>query len=238
MSNFREQLCANNIALLTEIEKKIPVIFEEWDKKYWSATIRDSGVGVVYHPLIFSDAKAAHELLHIKIGLIMGNNKVLFDEAIKRVSSIPSFLFLFQHDVCQYFLNSYEHMKIFQEYLDMGFESSDFFENDGHDEGINTPFFDVINKGGLSLKGEYKIALLGQYICTTIAHMSYPFDNSKKKGLKILERTEKPLFKIIKNYWDKILSLPLTDEGKTKMDEEHKNFIKSMEKWIAGKKII
>ena len=59
-----------------------------------------------------------------------------------------------------------------------------------------------------------------------------------KRGLKILERTEKSLFKIIKSYWDKILSFPLTNEGKTKMNQEHKEFIKNMEKWISNKIIV
>lgn len=236
MDNFREKLCVRNIELLTEIEKKMPVIFEAWDKTHWGAKIRNSDkAGIVYYPTVFSDAKIAHELLHLKISSMMGNNAILLLEAS---FCFPHLNRIFNHQVGEHFLNSYEHMKIFQEYLDMGFDGSNFFENDGRDEGINTPFFDAIRNGGLSPKGEYEIALLGQYICTTIAHMSYPFDNSKKKGLKILERTEKPLFKIIKNYWDKILSLPLTDKGKTEMDEEHKKFIKSMGKWVAGKKII
>ena len=236
MGNFREKLCASNIELLTEIEKTLTVEFEAWNKIHWGAKIRNSDkVGIVYYSKEFSNAKVAHELLHLKISLIMENNAALLLEASLH---LPHLNRLFHHQVGEHFLNSYEHMKIFEEYKSMGFEDDDFFENDRRDKSISTSLFEIIkNFGGISPKGQYDLTLLGQYICTTIAYLSNPTKNLKK-GLKTLERIEKPLFKILKNYWDKILSLPLTDKGKTQMYKEHKNFIMSMDKWISDIKIV
>lgn len=236
MCNFRDKLCVKNVALLQEIEKIHPVRFEKWDQQNWGAkfSIKEN-VGIVFHPTIFSDAKAAHELLHLKMNIIMGDNRILLEEALKYPPHLPK---LFQFEVVQHFLNSYEHKKMFEEYLSMGFDANDFFEKAEQSDFFQN-FVDKIWKEGLTDRSNnYHTDTLGQYICCIISYISYPLDSRWKKELKRLDRADKTLYKIILDYWNKILGISLNNAGKAIINKEHINFIAVMKKWTDSKKII
>lgn len=236
MSDIRDNLCVKNKKLLHKIEESIPVEFIQWDKNYWAAKLTfDKMKGIVYYPTEFSDAKAAHELLHIKIGSVMGDNEKLFEKA----QNYPNLKYIFQHKVAEHFLNSYEHKKMFAEYKLMGFKEDDFFESKEHAEEQKSTkeIIESISLQGISTNGIYNISSLTQYIFAIISLLAYPLKKSWHRELKVLKDTNNQLFGIVKKYWDKIVSLPLTKEGKTRIDKEHEVFINDMIKWIIDKQI-
>lgn len=114
MDNFEAKLCVENVKLLDELKKDINIRFEKWGQNHWGAKLTDSdSVGIVYCPNEFSDAKIAHELLHLKIGHIMGHNGYLHLQAALHPPYISR---IFTDEVLTHLLNSYEHMKIIDEY--------------------------------------------------------------------------------------------------------------------------
>lgn len=234
MCNFKDKLCANNVALLHEIEEIFPVKFEQWSEQHWGAVIKkNNNIGIVYHPSTFSDAKVAHELLHLKISSIMGDNIALLEKSRTSSNEIKN---IFNHKVVEHFLNSYEHMKMFNMYKSMGFEGVDFFEDMGQWNDVSI-FAEQIKKEGLTSKGSYNIRTLIQYIVKTISCLSFPLDSRWNKELKIFKRADATLYGIIKKYWDDILILPLTNESRKEMDNKHIEFIDNINVWLSNKKI-
>lgn len=239
MNDFREMLCDNNKKLLSEIEEKLPIVFECWNNSYWGAKYFNyKTLGKIYHPNEFSDAKVAHELLHFKISLIMGNNSILVIKAKLKDSHVVNFI---RDEMVEDFLNHYEHMMLYNEYKAMGFDDDDFFDKDSfiETEREMKQFTDSIKKGGLSFKNEYAYNTLYPYISATIACLSYPLVKDKwKKELKILEKSDKALFSILKRYWTEVLSIPLSEEGKVKLFRVHEIFIDNLSKWFNNKTIV
>lgn len=235
MCNLKDKLNKQNVALLDEIEKIFPVEFEKWDEQHWGAKIKKNpNIGVIYYPSTFSDAKVAHELLHLKIGSIMGDNLTLLEYPKKLQNKMIENLF--NHKVVEHFLNSYEHMKMFGSYKSMGFDEKDFFEDIMSSSNVST-ISERIKKEGLTSKNGYCLRTLIEYISSVISCLSFPLDSRWTKELKIFKRADKALYEYIKKYWDDILNLPLSHKGKTEMENKHIELINNINHWMRDKKI-
>ena len=232
--NLKDKLNEQNAALLDEIEKIFPVEFEKWDKQYWGAKIKKNpNIGIIYHPTTFSDAKVAHELLHLKIGSIMGDNQTLLEYPKKLQNKMVENLF--NHKVVEHFLNSYEHMKMFSLYKSMGFDDKDFFEDTI--SSSMSEFSEYIKKKGLVQGNSYCLRILIRYISSVISCLSFPIDARWNKELKNFKHADKILYDIIQKYWKGILQLPLSYECKKDMENKHIEFIDNINNWMSNKKI-
>lgn len=230
ISEYRNRLCDANKKLLTEIEGKIPVKFEESNKDYWQAGIRkEENCGVIYYKEPFSDCKIAHELLHIKIGLIMGDNGIMLCYCGK--NALLNWLFLNKdNDAASQILNAYEHLAIFPLYKNMGFDKDEFFED--QNENSYNEFIKKLDAEGIRNNGKISIDNFITIFSCLISFLFYPIDDRFKTHLAIIKNRERELYGIFKNFRDQLQKLPLNKTGRKQIQIVYTSFMITLDKFI------
>lgn len=116
---------------------------------------------VVYSKPDLYQAKIAHELLHVKTGYSLGDNNVMLDMA--RQSGNPIVRMIITGDLCEGLLNQTEHYLFFEEYLNMGYNATDFFKN-LHLQAEAEQWKKTIIKHGIGNNGTYTTTEVYSYL--------------------------------------------------------------------------
>lgn len=180
---IRSRLNEPNRQLLQEIESNmLPVRFEEWDESHYAAKIAKSqGCGIVYCMPDLYQAKIAHELLHIKTGFSLGDDNVMLDMA--RQSGNPLVMMVITEDLCEGLLNQAEHYLFFEEYKNMGYNATDFFE-ELRLQTAAEQWKDKIIKHGIGNNGTYTTTEIYSYLAVLILFLLYPVKGQYKSQYK------------------------------------------------------
>ena len=228
----REWLDKANKQLLAEIEQSIPVRFSFWTKDYFGCQFHKNEDGVqceveVYYEEPLSQAKIAHELLHAKTSIVLGDNAIMF--AIEN-QTIP-FKYLMKKENASQIVNACEHVIFFPDFLDMGYLEDDSFEPP-KDLAKSFATIDELSTQKLKENGNYSIKKVFEYIALSFSFLFYPNEKRFKKQVKTLKQIDYPLFSIMSNLRRACTDCAIEPENKDFIQESYFDFANDLNKWF------
>lgn len=229
----RKWLDDNNKQLLLEVEKIVPVKFSLWDNDHFACQVHKNDQGVQCEAEIFyikppAQSKIAHELLHAKTSLILGDNGIMFSISNQ---SAP-FIWLMKHENASNIVNLCEHVIFFPDYLDMGYSEEDSFEQP-RDLVRNHEKLFYLEKHGLKEKGRYDIRKVFDYLGLVFTFLFYPNEKRFHKEVKTLKKIDFPLFSRVYNLKRACTDLDITPANKDYLQQEYFNFAKDINGWFS-----
>ena len=229
---IRDSLDKQTKALLEEVENHIPVKFTKWDQDHFACQVHKDGTGrqceaEVFYKEPIEQAKIAHELLHAKTSLILGDNAIMFSVP---KPTIP-FICLMETDNASNIVNACEHIIFFPEYLDMGYKEEDSFEKPQDIDKRKKELACLVEQT-LKDKGQYSIQKVFQYLGLAFSFMFYPNNMKFKNEIKMLRRIDAILYAII-NVLKEACSVDIIPENKEYIQKAYYGFANSMNDWFA-----
>ncbi len=218
-------------SLIDEIEKTIPVIFTSWEKEYSASKIhKENGVGKpisaeVYYKHNPSCPEIAHELLHIKTSLILGDNSIMLDN--KR------FCILFDKKFCEDFINQSEHVLFYKDYLSMGYPSVEFYEQI---EDSGQQYLNILERNGFRTNGKITEWSLTAFVKLCVLYLSFPIDNRFKTQKKSLKHIESTLYKVVDDYFKSLSGIHIVPTDRDKAEGLFESFANNIVAWIDSHK--
>lgn len=231
---IRTWLDDNNKALISEIEKSIPVRFTQWEEDHYSCQLHKNEIGDHIEAEIFykeplAQAKIAHELLHAKVGYTFGDNYIMYTVSDKHVF----FSYMLKNEFASGILNACEHIIFFKDYLEMGYNEEDCFEPTANlDDSIRE--LDKLVKKGLKEKGHYSSEKVAQYLGLAFSFIFYPNFERFKKQVEMLKKIDFPLFSRFRNLRDACCNLDIIPENKEFIQNAYYKFAFDMNKWFTN----
>ena len=233
---IRNSLNDQNKRLLDEIEQSIPVRFEEWNEDFYAGKISKSeGCGVVYCKPDMNQAKIAHELLHIKTGYSLGDNNVMLEMA--RQSRNPIVRMIITDDLCEGLLNQSEHYLFFEEYLNMGYNATDFFETLRLQAEAEL-WKETIIKHGIGNNGTYTTTEVYSYLAVLILFMLYPVKGQYAHQYKKVSKAVPELSAAMERFVGELRSINIEPQEKEHMKATYEALAGDIIRWVRNSKIV
>lgn len=222
----------NNRQMVDRLREVHPVEFRVWNSSHYLSLVKVKDVPcptivvLFYTPI--SQEKIAHELLHMFCAVTLGTNECMLaqdedDEICKKI---------FTDAFCERLLNNSEHIIIYPEYLDLGYEPSLFFEPYKDPQEVVNQF----KQYGIKIGGKYSLTMIINYLSLCIHLESFPFDNSCRKYLNQMIKFEYPLYYIVSGFFKKIKGIEITPDNYEFMQEQYKAFRDSVSSWCKRNK--
>ena len=235
-NELRAWLNPENQQLLSEIESKIPVKFTLWDKDFFGCQVHKNEQGEhceveIYVKEPLSQAKIAHELLHAKVDLILGDGYELFNVENK-TKDLETLL---DGDGAGNIVNACEHLIFYPDFIDMGFLENDMFENDClSDEAKHN--LGYLYKHGLKQGYIYNMDRVFQYLGLAFSFCFYPNEKKIEEEFKILKDIDSVLFSKVNTLKENCVDLEITPENKAFLADAYNQFSKGMNSWFIANK--
>lgn len=233
---IRNSLNDQNRRLLDEIEKSISVRFEEWDKDFYAGKISKSeGCGVVYCKPDLHQAKMAHELLHIQTGYSLGDDNVML--VMARQSGNPFVEMIITDDLCEGLLNQAEHYLFFEEYLNMGYNAIDFFENLRLQTEAEQ-WKEAIIKHGIGNNGTYTTTEVYSYLAVLILFLLYPVKRQYVHQYKKVSKAVPELSIAMDRFEGELRAIRIDSQDKGRMQAAYEALAGDIIRWVNNSRII
>jgi hypothetical protein len=236
---MEELFDANIKELVAEIRSTVPLDFVEHDNHEYSAIIRKNSetgepcscVLWYYEPLNL--AKIAHELYHLKIGLMLGDNTVMLDYS--NMNGIVQMLFCKQF--CTGFLNQCEHFLFYPLFHAQGYDNKDFFES--FEPEIYEPIFNkLVGQGLKRSNGEYTLNDVSNYMRLLALYMFFPFDNRFNSHKKALKRLQPEIFSIFNTFLNGLRTIHIIPQDRDKLQSLYMHFRDQITNWEHNHRIV
>lgn len=227
---IREWLDQNNRQLLSDIEAILPVRFTIWREDCYACQVHKDDVGKDSEAEIFykepiSQPKIAHELLHVKTGLVLGNNGIMFT-----VPS-PSIMLDALLSNAEGIGNVCEHLIFFPDYLAMGYDEVDSFEPaEDLDDRLNE--LSGLARDGLKENGKYSQTKVSTYLGLIFSFLFYPNEKRFSKEIKQLKRIDFPLFSRINKLRIACKDLDIDPNNRAFIQRAYYDFAVEMNDWF------
>jgi hypothetical protein len=233
---IKNSLNDENKRLLDDIENFISVRFEVWDKDFYAGKISKSeGCGVVYCKPDLHQAKIAHELLHIKTGYSLGDDNVMLGMAHK--SGNPIVRMIITDDLCEGLLNQAEHYLFFEEYLNMGYNATDFFENLRLQTEAEQ-WKEAIIKHGIGNNGTYTTTEVYSYLAVLILFLLYPVKRQYAHQYKKVSKAVPELSIAMDRFEVELRAIRIDSQDKGRMQAAYEALAGDIIRWVNNSKII
>lgn len=227
---IRNSLNDVNIRLLDEIEKIIPVRFDEWDKNYYAGKISiKDGYGVVYCKPDMHQAKIAHELLHIKTGCLLGDNNIMLVKA--RQSRNPLSRMIITEELCEGLLNQTEHSLFFDDYMAMGYNAVDFFESMKLQVEADL-WKDIIIKNGIGKGGAYSTTEVYSYLAVLILLLLYPVKGQYNHQYKKISKAIPELANAMERFVGSLQTISIASTDRNRMQSTYEALASDIIRWL------
>lgn len=230
--NLEPTINKQNQELLAELRKSFDVDFDKNDKDYCSMFSKNNKKIIYYNPKTLDDASIAHELLHIwldEFDYEIGTHIFLSCKSHEKLNKI------FCKNLCDYISNCFDHLKMYPEYLRMGYESEKFVIN-GSAEKCSLK---QIKSLKLKSLWTYKASSIEKYIGYLVSIYADHIKNNYEIHLKLLEAKDPNLFQIVTSFWNSwtIFDIenidPIFNSDISLVDD----FIDDMKVWVEGHKM-
>lgn len=225
--------------LLADIEAIVPVEYELHDKKCYQTIIKkDGGCGlpnkaIVYYYEPLNLAKLAHELYHLKIGLLLGDCSVMLDLPENNMEA----RMLFSKSFCSDFMNNSDHVVFYPLYKEAGYDDDSFFD-DFNPESFEPYYTDMIENGIKNTKGEYITSRVGNLLGLLTLYMFFPLDNRFSNHKKKLKRIDTTLYGIYVRYLDGLKNIKIEPQYRENFQSLYLGFRDEMLAWIRTHKML
>lgn len=220
--------------LLLEVEAMVPVKFTLWGEDFFACQVHKDNYGVQCEAEIFykepiTQAKLAHELLHAKTSLILGDNGIMFS-VDNQCALFPYFL---SHYNASNIINACEHNIFFPDYLDMGYAEDDSFEQP---ENLDKRMKELsyLETYGLKESGHYSSEKVFLYIGLVFSFLFYPGEKRFARVVKRLRKIDVPLFSIMMSLKLACSDLEIVPENKDFIQQSYLEFAKKMNAWMTN----
>ena len=218
--------------LLHEIEAIVPVKFTEWGKSNYGSQLHKNSDGSPREAEVFlrqplEMSKIAHELLHMKVDLAMGDNNCMFAISNQHYWYTQ----IVSYDSAAHILNVCQHVIFFPDYLDMGYAEEDSFEDKELDVKKKADLQEL-TKTGLKTNGQYDISKVARYIALVFTMDFYPNENRFKKELKALRKKDNPLYSIIHELRRSCTNVEIDAGNRDYLQEAYFNFATKLNEWL------
>jgi hypothetical protein len=221
-----------NESLLADLRNDFEIEFEKRNISYCEVFSRNGKSTIYYNPNLVENESIAHELLHIKLDrytYVIGNHIYLSCQHHPKLGKV------FSKFLCDYIENCFDHCKMYEAYLDMGYSAEKFLLN-GLDEKCSIKDIKSLN---LFRWGRYKANSINRYNGYLISIYADHVDNDYQKHLKLLKEKDSELFGIVTSFWGNLQAFDITNIDPVYNSEIDlsESFIFDMEKWSESKKI-
>lgn len=233
-----KELFDDNIKqLCKEIKEIILLRFEKHDKPSYNSTIeKDKKTGQPIDALVWyydplSLPKLAHELYHIKIGLVLGDCEPMLPG---QGNSMYSRLLLNDH-FCEQFLNQIDHCIFYPLYKNQGYPEDEFFEIVDPVPYISK--LDEIEKEGVKEKsGEYDLIRVADYMKLIALFLFFPIDSRFSHQVRRLKHIDATIFSFFKDFKKSITNLDIVPSNRQKLQETYESFLEKIDCWTLKHK--
>jgi hypothetical protein len=230
--NIEQILDENATKFLSELKQDFEIDFQEKKINHCEVFCHNDKATIFFNPIIVRVESIVHELLHIwlkKYNYVIGNHIYLLFQLDWKLSKI------FNKFLCDYIENCFDHYKMYPKYLEMGYSPEKFIIN-GLDEKCL-----VNDVKGLHLKflKSYKADSVNRFIGYLISIYADHIDNDYSEHLKLLNKKEPELFRIVTDFWYQWTEFDIENiDPIYNSDKDIVNsFMNEMENWIESKKI-
>lgn len=219
--------------LCKEIRKIVPLIFEQQDQKSYNAEIIKKSNGeeypisaVVWYYEPLSLPKIAHELYHVKTGLILGDISIM----VPGPSNDYYTKKLLNHRFCQEMLNQTEHCIFYPYYKAHGYPAEEFYEV------INPePYFDILaeieKKGIKRPDGKFVFQNVMDYLKLIVLFLFFPIDSRFSNQIRRLKHIDTDLFSIFKIFKNTITGLAIIPNNREILQTAYASLLTSIDDW-------
>ena len=231
---LRNWLNPANQQLLTELEGIIPVHFTLWERNCHGCQVHKAE-NDVQHPVeveVFyrnetSQAKIAHEMLHARTCLILGDGISLYDVDNKT----PVYERLLNNGNVDNIVNACEHVIFFPDYLEMGFREEDSFEEyELSEETSNLLTF--LFEHGLKLGGRYDLDRVYQYLGLGFSLYFYPNEERFQAEVSMLGQLDRGLFSKLRILREACTDMEVVPENREYLSDAYRRFGTEINHWF------
>lgn len=231
---LRAWLDPQNRQLLTVIEQTVHVRFTLWDGNSYGCQVHKDEQGVkreveVFYKEPLSQAKIAHEMLHAKVDIVLGDGITLFD-----VPNMTKALEGLLANASQ-IVNDCEHVIFFPDYLGMGYREEDSFEEYNISEETRNNL-DFLCNHGLKQGCNYDIKRVFQYLSLAFSLRFYPNEDRFTGELDRLRRLDRALYSKVERLWDDCMELEIIPGDRVLLQNAYRNFSTTMNSWFRANK--
>lgn len=228
---IRAGLDEHNLQLFAYIEDTIPVKFTMWDRDYYECHVhKDNGMLVeaeikCKEPIC--QAKIAHELLHAKISVDLGDIGIMFS-----IENRNAFFDAMMSDESASIINNAcEHVISFPEYIEMGYDEKEFFE-EAPDIEARLEELDRLYNHGLKVDGHYDSKKVFSYLSLLLSFLFYPNEKTFAREVKKLRKINVQLFVIFNKLRLDCKDLDIIPENREFIQDAYLQFATSINKWF------
>jgi len=220
----------NTKLLLKDLRTDFQIEFEQKDINYCGVYTLNNQATIYYNPKHVTKELIAHELLHVKLyryNYDIGTHIYLSCKSHAKLRKV------FKMSLCGFISNCTDHLKMYPEYIEMGYSPAGFLTN-GFDEKCRLKEIKYLN---FSIINTYKAKSIERYIGYLISIFADQVDINYFEHLKLLQEKDSDLFEIISKLWKKWEEFDIKNiDPIYNSDIDLANsFITDMEKWIENK---
>lgn len=229
-----QDLNSLNRNLLSELEKNYEIEFQQKDIDYCEVFSQNNKSIIYYNPKNVDDESIAHELLHIWLNTfnyISGNG--IYLQCLEN----PKLEKIFVKFLCDHIGNCIDHIKMYPQYLSMGYSSEKFIVNALGEKSNLNDMIDLKLKVG---ENQYSSKAIELFIGNLISIYADHIENDYTKHLIILKNKDEDLFDIVTKFWNSWKNFDITkiDVIFNSDTELMFNFVEDMENWVMNKEIL
>ena len=228
---IRAGLDEHNQQLVAYIEEIIPVKFTLWDRDYYECHVHKNN-GILVEAEIkckepICQAKIAHELLHAKISVDLGDIGIMFTVENRNAF----FDAMMADESASKINNACEHLMSFPEYIEMGYDEKEFFE-EAADLEARLVELDYLYNHGLKTDGHFESKKVFSYLSLLFSFLFYPNEKTFAREVKKLRKINVPLFVILNKLRFDCKDLDINPENRGFIQEAYWKYAKSINKWF------
>ena len=174
-----------------------------------------------------SQAKIAHELLHAKISVDLGDIGIMFTVENRNAF----FDALMTDESASKINNACEHVISFPEYLEMGYDENEFFE-EAPDIEARLVELDHLYNHGLKVDGHFVLKKVFSYLSLLFSFLFYPKEKTFAREVKKLRKINVQLFAIVNKLKLDCKDLDINSDNREYIQNAYWKFATSINKWF------
>lgn len=220
-----------NKEILASIEQYVPVKFTKMDCDNYCSQMHKNGEGLpMSAEIIYKDpmeqAKFAHELLHMKADLMIGDDLIVYEIAMsdEKLSKIMDKQF------CEDLLNVTQHIAFAPDIEEMGY-GMEQFEYETVSPKTEEIYEDAL-KTRLKFLGVYHSERVQCYLKLLLMFMFFPDEKRFAKQVKALKNVDYILYSRVKELRNAFENVELSEESYDFIQDQYKAFAEGVQKWV------
>ena len=220
-----------NKEIVSFIEQYVSIVFTKTDCDNYYSQMHKNEEGLPVRAEIFykepmEQAKFAHELLHMKADLMIGDDLIVYEIAMsdKKLSKIIDKRF------CEDLLNVTQHIAFAPDIEEMGF-GMEQFENETISSLVESIYRDTLNTK-LKFLGIYDSIRVQNYLKLLLMFMFFPDEKRFAKEVKALKSIDFILYSRVRELHYAFKNVELSKDSYDYIQEQYKFFVEGVQKWV------